>query len=68
MLQILIWGVCVLIFGTGACGASLERIVAGDKKKSYTGAGIFIIMTLLALIIFVLSIAQGTAVADIFKR
>jgi hypothetical protein len=68
MLQILIWGVCVLIFGVGACGATLERIAAGDKAKTFTGAGIFVLMTLLAVVIFILSIFQGQSLNNILGR
>lgn len=43
MLQILIWGVCVLIFGVGYCGRYLEELVAIKKgAKTSTGIGFLI--------------------------
>jgi hypothetical protein len=67
LLQILIWGVCVLIIGVGACASTLERIAAGDKKKSFTGVGIWLFTIIAAGLLFALSISQGSAIGDLLK-
>jgi hypothetical protein len=64
MLQILVWGVCAIILGVGFCGLYLAEIAAGEKKKSFTGVGILILMIFLALSLFVLSILQGQKVGS----
>lgn len=68
MLQILIWATCVLMIGVGFCGMYLEKIAARDKVKSSTGYAFFILMFLLAGIIFVISLAQGQGVSDLMKQ
>ena len=67
MLQILVWGVCVLILIAGACASSLERLDAGDKRKGFTGVGIWIFAILMAILLFVLSLAQGSSLANLLK-
>jgi hypothetical protein len=59
MLQILIWGVCALIFGVGYCGMMLEKLTAGNKVKSTTGVAIFVLMVIFAGAIFYLSLQQA---------
>jgi hypothetical protein len=68
MLQILIWAVCVLIFGIGYCGRYLEELVAIQKgAKKTTGIGFLILMVLFSGIIFALSLLQGTVLNDLIK-
>jgi len=68
MLQILIWGICALIFGLGFCAMSIEKIAAGKEKTPNTGLGIFIFMIILAILIFVLSLFQGQNVSSILDK
>ena len=59
MLQILIWATCVVILGIGYCGMFLEKLAAKDKAKKSTGYAFFILMFILAGILFGLSVLQG---------
>ena len=68
MLQILVWGVCAIIFGLGYCGSELAKIVAGDKAKETTGVAIFVFMVILAALIFALSIQQGSAIQNLLGK
>ncbi len=65
MLQILIWASCVLIIGIGYCGMYLEKIAAKDKVKGGTGSAFFILMFILAGIIFGISLLQGKGLSDL---
>ena len=67
MLQILIWAVCAAIIGIGYCGMYLEKIAAKDKAKGSTGVFFFILMFLLAGIIFGISLLQGQGLSDILR-
>ena len=67
MLQILIWGVCVVIIGIGHCGMQLEKIAAGDKVKRSTGQAFLLLMFLLAAGIFAISWVQAKGILDIAK-
>jgi hypothetical protein len=68
MLQILIWAACVLIIGIGFCGMYLEKIAARDKVKGSTGTAFFILMFILAGIIFAISLLQGQGVSDLMRQ
>jgi hypothetical protein len=69
MLQILIWAACFIIIGIGYCGRYLEELVAIQKgAKKTTGIGFMILMTIVAVILILLSILQGTALTDFLKR
>lgn len=69
MLQILIWAVCVLIFGVGYCGMYLEELVSIKKgAKKTTGVGFLILMIILAAVIFYLSVSQGIQLSNILNR
>jgi hypothetical protein len=65
MLQILIWGICAVIFGIGYCGMYLEKLAARDKVKSSTGLAFFILMLILAIAIFALSLMQGQEMSNL---
>ena len=67
MLQILIWGVCALIFGVGYCAMQLERIAAKERLKTTTGAAIFILMFGLAVVILALSLMQAQGISGLLK-
>lgn len=70
MLQILIWAVCVLIFGIGYCGKYIEKLVAIQKgeKTSGVGNGFLLLMILLGGILIALSFLQGTVLSGILNR
>jgi hypothetical protein len=68
MLQILIWGICAMIFGIGYCGMYLEKIAAGDKAKGNTGVAFFILMLILALGILGLSLMQGQGMSGLLGQ
>lgn len=68
MLQILIWAVCVLILGVGYVGWKVEESLSYQKQaKKTTGMAWFILMFILAAVIFALSIMQGHGIADLVK-
>jgi hypothetical protein len=67
MLQILIWAVCVLLIGVGFCASSLERIAAGNEKKSSTGVAVFVIMIIAAAFLFFLSLKQGEGILNLLN-
>lgn len=69
MLQILIWAACAIIIGIGYCGWRLEEIVAIQKKGKPTVQGVFLIlMIILAVMLFALSLSQGSALSGILNR
>jgi hypothetical protein len=68
MLQILIWAACVLIVAVGFCGMYLEKLAARDKVKNSTGYAFFILMFILAGVIFAISLAQGQGVSELMKQ
>lgn len=68
MLQILIWAGCVLIFGVGYCAMFLEKLAVGDKAKKSTGQAIFVLMFLLAAVLFIISVSQGIQISNILNR
>ena len=69
MIQILIWAVCILIFGVGYCGRYLEEMLAIQKGSKKTGGMAFLIlMVILALGIFALSVSQGIQISNILNR
>jgi len=68
MLQILIWASCFIIIGIGYCGWQLEEIKAIQKgAKKTTGISFMIVMTIVAIILILLSLFQGTVLANILK-
>ncbi|MEW6364434.1 MAG: hypothetical protein AB1714_07325 [Acidobacteriota bacterium] len=63
MLQILIWAVCVVIFGIGYLGKCLEVLAAPpEKRTANTGNTFMILMFILSVILFVLSIIQAAEI------
>ncbi len=68
MLQILIWGVCVVILGIGYCASELTKIAAKDKAKETTGVLVFVVLVILAGVLFYLSIQQGSELGNILNR
>jgi len=68
MLQILVWGICVMILGIGYCGMYLEKIAGKDRAKSSTGIAFFILMLILAIVIFALSLMQGQELSSLLGK
>ena len=56
---------CAAIIGIGYCGMYLEKIAAKDKAKGSTGVSFFILMFLLAAIIFGFSLMQGRGLSEL---
>ncbi len=68
MLQILIWAACFIIIGIGYCGWQLEELKAIQKgAKKTTGISFMILMTIVAIILILLSLFQGTVLSNILK-
>ncbi len=68
MLQILVWVGCVLIIGVGYCAMHLAMLTANALgKKSHRGDLVFVLMTIAAIVLFIVSLFQGKSLRDLLS-
>ncbi len=68
MLQIIIWALCVALIGIGHIAMYVEKMAAREKAKKTTGLAIFLLMFVLALVLFYLSFIQGGEIQKIISQ
>jgi hypothetical protein len=68
MLQILVWAICLLIMGVAYCAMQLVKLNAEENSKKGAGQGVFLILFVLALLIFALSVSQGIEISNILNK
>lgn len=60
MIQILIWGICVVIVALGSIAKSTYALTLPvDKRDKTSGRGLFVIFFILAALIFIIAMFQG---------
>jgi len=69
MIEILIWGICVVIVALGYIAKLVFALtVPVDDRTKNTGIGIFIFYLILAAALFVLSAIQGQEIQRLFGQ
>ena len=60
MLQVLIWGVCVMIIALGSIAKSTYTLTLPvEKRDKNPGAGLFFIFLFFAAVLFIISMLEG---------
>jgi hypothetical protein len=69
MLQILVWGICVMIIALGYIAKSAYTLTLPiEKREKGTGSGIFMVFLLIAILIFALTFVQGQEIQSLLGR
>jgi hypothetical protein len=69
MIQIMIWGICVVIIALGSIAKSTYTLtLSADKRDKSSGRGLFVIFFVLAALIFIASLLEGQEIQSLFSR